>query len=1090
MSPLHGAIVLMTKLTLDRSPVPDYQAPLLDEQQLKVVAHRSGALRVLAGPGTGKTTTLVAAMAGRLSGLDALKPENVLGLTFGRKAALDWRDQVTRAVGGGIVPTVSTFHSFCYALLRKYAPQEAYEIATRLLSGPEQQVAATELFIEAVNKGRIHVPDDIKAAISTRGLAEEIRAVMAQTRSHLMDPEDLVALGRENNRPLWTMVGEFMEEYLDVLALNNVMDYSELIYRAVLLTLEPEVRDYLQATYKAIYVDEYQDTDPGQVEFLKRIITSETSLVVVGDFDQAIYGFRGADESGIRLFKDQFQHVYGNAIDDVILRHTRRFGENIWAAGNCIIGGWYPRGFTDVQVDEHRRPLSMATNPGVVRIQKYDSDGAQAAHIADQIIRKHVHDDVPWSDMAVIVRSAVVTLPGIYRALVTAGVPVEIAADEIPLHQDPAVEPLITLLKVVDNSRALTPEIAETILTGPLGRLDMVDLRRFGRFLRKQERDQGKIPAPYGALIAQALAQPADIFDIDNPEHAHVVNVISTLGELIVKARTAMQTGATPHEVLWLLWQGSTWPEVLQRQALGFGGTSQRAHRDLDSICALFDFANRFVGKGRTKDLTVFLADIEAQQIPAETLAEHDVRNNTVRLLTAHRAKGLQWPIVFIAGAQEDLWPNLRVPQTLMQANRIDFRAMKMPMTTREVLETERRLFFVALTRAQHELVLTAVENTRAEEVTGVSRFVETIQERLGIEPEIIRGRPHRPMSADGVVARLRTLVQSPDTSVDMKQAAAFKLRELMESGEPMFAAAHPDTWWASRAVTQNHTPPSEPVRLSSTRVNDIEECAAKWFLTREARATNSRASHLLFGSALHAIAQALAEGALPSDIALIDEHLDRIWPGMGYQIAWEANAERSQAHEASVRLLGWLAEHADNSAIVESQLSLTKSIVIADSQGNSREVEISISGRADRIEFAADGVTVYDFKTAQKELKKTEVLKGIQLALYTLMVQEGEYEKNKEKRRLDSQTSVKGAALVYLRLNDGAHEELPLVQFAENGAHDRANKNATVGQRLASAAQIIVNEQYATTYTEFGCARCEVRFMCPAVPQGRQVLS
>lgn len=1090
MSALHGAIELMTKLMLDRQPVPDYQAPLLDEHQIRVVEHRSGALRVLAGPGTGKTTTLVAAMAGRLLGPDALKPENVLGLTFGRKAALDWRDQVTRAVGGGIVPTVSTFHSFCYSLLRKYAPEEAYEIATRLLSGPEQQVAATELFIEAVNEGRIAVPDDIKAAISTRGLAEEIRAVMAQTRSHLMDPEDLVALGRANGRPLWTMVGEFMEEYLDVLALNNVMDYSELIYRAVLLTLEPDVRDYLQSTYKAIYVDEYQDTDPGQVEFLKRIINSETSLVVVGDFDQAIYGFRGADESGIRLFHEQFEKIYGDNIDDVILRHTRRFGENIWAAGNCVIGAWYPRGFTDVQVDEHRRPLSMSSDAGIVRIQKYDSDGAQAAHIADHIIRKHVHDDVPWSDMAVIVRSAVVTLPAIYRALVTAGVPVEIAADEIPLHQDPAVEPLLTMLKVVDNPRALTPQIAEAILTGPFGRLDMVDLRRFGRFLRARERAQGNIPSAFGVLLANVLAQPADIFDLNNAEHAHVINVVTQLGELIARARKDMNSGATPHEVLWTLWQGTQWPEILQRQALGFGGTSQRAHRDLDSICALFDFANRFVGKGRTKDLTVFLADIQAQQIPAETLAEHDVRNNTVRLLTAHRAKGLQWPVVFIAGAQEDLWPNLRVPQTLMQANRIDFRAMKMPMTTREVLETERRLFFVAVTRAQRELILTAVENTRSEEVTGVSRFVETIQQRLNIEPEIIRGRPHRPMSPDGVVARLRSLLQSPDTTIEMKKAAAYTLRTLMDSGETMFAAAHPKTWWASLPVTENHNSPSEPVRLSSTRINDIEDCAAKWFLTREARATNSRASHLLFGSALHAIAQALAEGVLPSDLTQIDEHLDRIWPGMGYEIKWEAEAERSQAHNASVRLLGWLAQHADSSAIVESQLSLTKLVSISDTQGNERDVKVSITGRADRIEFAADGVTVYDFKTSQKELKKTEVLKGIQLALYTLMVQEGEYEQNKEKRRLDADTPVKGAALVYLRLNDSASEELPLVQFAEQGAHDRANKNATVDQRLASAAQIIVNEQYATTYTEFGCSRCEVRFMCPAVPQGRQVLS
>lgn len=1080
----------MTTLKLDKTPLPEFVAPALDVEQLKVVAHRRGAMRVLAGPGTGKTTTLVAAMAGRLTGDDALKPENVLGLTFGRKAALDWRDQVTKAVGGGIVPTVSTFHSFCYALLRKFAPDEAYEIATRLLSGPEQQVAATELFLEAVNEGRISVPDDVKAAISTRGLAEEIRAVMAQTRSHLMDPEDLVQLGDENDRPLWSMVGEFMEEYLDVLAMQNVMDYSELIYRAVLLTLEPQVRDYLQTTFTAIYVDEYQDTDPGQVEFLKRAITSETSLVVVGDFDQAIYGFRGADESGIRLFHEQFESIFGNNIHDVILRETRRFGKNIWAAGNCVISSWYPRGFTQRQVDEHRNPISMSNDPGIVRIQKFDSDGSQAAHIADQIIRKHVQDGVPWSEMAVVVRSAVVSLPAIYRALISAGVPVEIAADEIPLHQDPAIEPLITMLKVVDEPRALTAELAQSILTGPFGRLDVVDLRRFGRYLRDLDRKAGKIPAPHGELIANALAQPADLFEITNQEHALVIKTITDIGSLIVQTRNEMAKGATPHEILWKLWQGTNWPETLQRQALGFGGTSQRAHRDLDSICALFDFANRFVGKGRTKDLTVFLADIHAQQIPAETLAEHDVRNNTVRLLTAHRAKGLQWPVVFIAGAQEDLWPNLRVPQTLMQANRIDFQAMKMPMTTREVLETERRLFFVAVTRAQRELIVCAVENPRSEEVSGVSRFVEAIAKRLSIEPEIIRGRPHKPMSADGVVANLRWILQCEKSSPGLKQAAAYKLRTLAESNSAMFAAANPNTWWGTRALTNNVNGPIEPVRLSSTRIKDIEDCAAKWFLTREARATNTRASHLLFGSALHAIAQALAEGQLASDITAIDEHLDRIWPGMGYLIKWEAEAERSQAHAAAVRLLGWLAKHADNGSIVESQLRLEKDIVISDRDGNERIVAVGINGRADRIEFSANGVTVYDFKTAQKAEKRSDVLSGIQLALYTLMIEQGTFEEGGEVKSLGPDEVVAGSALVYLRLDDKTNPEMPQEEFAEAGAHDRSNRKASLENRITNATQVIVNENYVTNPDTFRCGYCEVRFLCPSAPQGRQVLS
>lgn len=273
----------MTRLILDRAAVAPYLAPNLDADQLRVVNHRQGAMRVLAGPGTGKTTTLVAAMAARLSSPGALKPDQVLGLTFGRRAAIDWRDQVSAAVGGGVVPLVSTFHSFCYALVRRFQSDEIYLTETRLLSGPEQQVRSRQLFADAIADQRLNWPVDLMPAVGTRGLAEEIRAVMSRSRSHMMDPEDLVELGRSTGRETWSAIGVFMNEYLDVLDAEGVMDYSELIHRAVLLSHRPDVQEYLHKTFKAIYVDEYQDTDPGQVALLKAMVNSESSLVVVGD---------------------------------------------------------------------------------------------------------------------------------------------------------------------------------------------------------------------------------------------------------------------------------------------------------------------------------------------------------------------------------------------------------------------------------------------------------------------------------------------------------------------------------------------------------------------------------------------------------------------------------------------------------------------------------------------------------------------------------------------------------------------------------------------------------------------------------------
>ncbi len=1080
----------MTSLILDSSAAEPYAPPELDAQQQSVVDHRSGAMRVLAGPGTGKTTTLVAAMAARISGQDALRPDQVLGLTFGRKAALEWRDQVTAAVGGGIVPTVSTFHSFCYALLRKFAETDAYEIATRLLSGPEQQVRAQALFIEAVHEGRLTWPEDLQSSLTTRGLAEEVRAVMAQTRSRMMDPSDLAQLGAQSERPLWIEIGKFMDEYLDVLGFEEVLDYSELIYRAVLLAQEPEVREYLNTTFKAIYVDEYQDTDPGQVTLLKAMVTGDTSLVVVGDVDQAIYGFRGADESGIRNFKNDFAPIYGERITDVVLNSCRRFGTQIRAAARAVIGDRVPAGFDEADIFRHRSPVCSAENPGVVRVSTFDSDGAQASHIADIIIRKHVNDGVPWSDMAVIVRSAVATLPSIYRALVSAGVPVEVAQDEIPLHQDPAVAPLVMLLRAVDDARFISPDIANALLTGPLAKLDPIDLRRFGRHLRALDRSEDRVPRPSQWLIAESLQNLESLAQVTDPSQKPVVDAVSKLGALINEARQAMRNGATPHEVLWQLWTGTTWPETLQQQALGFGGTSQRAHRDLDAICALFDQASRFVSHRGTRDLTVFLDEIEAQQIPAEALADNEIRNDTVRLLTAHRSKGLQWPFVIVAAAQEELWPNLRVPQTLLQADRIGHREVLMPQTAREILASERRLFYVAVTRAQQELLITAVETPNLENGSALSRFAVDIMTALGINEELqhIAGRPPRPLNADGVVAALRATLADDKASPALKAAAGHRLAKLGQSGIPMFASALPENWWGLRPLTTNSIAPTEPIHLSASTIKDIEQCPAKWYLEHEVQAKSDKGTSMLFGSVIHKIAEGIETGQLEADIEQIDAHLDRVWPGMGFETPWEKDYQRTQAHVVSQRLLAWLMSRGDVESIAESKLSVRTHVTLADPTGETQSLEISLLGFADRIEFRADGVVVFDYKTGKDPEKRLDLPKNLQLALYAFMISNGTYTRDGQESSLDADATVQGAGLIQLRSEEGDAPGLPLVQQVGIGAHDSKSK-VTLEQRMAAAAQIIRDENFVAKPDDFTCKYCSVRFLCPAQAEGRQVL-
>ena len=1080
----------MIQILRDRTPAPVYTAPQLDDDQQKVVAHRTGAMRVLAGPGTGKTTTLVAAMSARLVGEDKLQASEVLGLTFGRKAAIEWRDQVTRAVGGGAVPQVATFHSFCYALVRAYAPVGEFREEVRLLSGPEQQQRARQMFADSVSDGNITWPEELREALGTRGLAEEIRTVMSRTRAQLMDPQNLEDLGRVARRDTWTAIGQFMEEYLSVLDFEDAIDYSELIYRAALIASQPEVQADLHKRYKAIYVDEYQDTDPGQVALLKALVSPSASLIVVGDIDQAIYGFRGADESGIRHFDDVFGHHFGAPVADVVLSTCRRFGPTIRNAAKAVIDRQRPAGMDQELIDKHRNLHVQPKEHDSVEVLTFDSDGAQAAYLADLIMRAHVEKGYSWDEMAVIVRSAVVSMPAIHRAMVSSGIPVEIAADEIPLHQDSAVEPLVHALRVIDNERALTPDMALTLLQGPLGGVDPVDVRRLGQYLRQRDSSPEHAPRPAHVLIRDSIAEPTLLLDVPRGQHDSVVAAITKLGSLLIEARKKMNSGATPHEVAWLVWQGTAWASILERNALGFGPAAQRANRDLDAICAFFDAVARFISRGRGKDLTNFLAEIESQEIPAESLAENSVRSNSVRLLTAHRSKGLQWKFVVVAGAQEDLWPNLRMRNTLLMSERIGRGVELMPATTREVLEEERRLFYVAMTRAQEHLVITAVDTSASEEGTVPSRFMVDVRQHLGLSTFDHRtGRPQRALTVDGVIASLRRTLADAQVPQVVRRSAAAQLSRLATHGSDAFANARPDAWWGSRSVTHTDAYLSEPLSLSPSGVSSIEECPAKWYLDRQVQATGDSQTYFVFGNTIHAIAEALQRGQLEYDLDAVTAQIDRVWPSVGYETGWEAKASRKDVQQCAERLFAWLVERSEVRALAESELVLETTLPVTHDDGTTRDIALRINGRADRIEFTADGVVVYDFKTGKKPKEGNKLPTDIQLALYSLLIKLGTHTVGEETQTLPAETPVKGAALVQLRSGIKGADHLPIEQFVTPDTHDEESE-IPLTERLTNAAVLVLDEQYEARFDENNCRNCHVRILCPAAPEGREVLS
>src|SRR3954470_21379860 len=287
---------------LDRAPLPAPAVPELDASQQAVVDHQHGPLLVLAGPGTGKTTTLVEAVVERVR--RGLTPDQVLVLTFSRKAADELRERISGRIGQTTAePAAWTFHAFCLALVTTYSGAAA----PRLLSGPERLVRIREVLRGSVHaEGKTRWPETLRAALDTRGMAREVADLLDRARERGVDADDLRRLAADEKRDDWASAAEFFEEYVEVLGAGGEMDYGELVRQALGLLADDDVLAEVRERYHAVLVDEYQDTDPAQEELLRAIAGGGRDLVVVGDPDQSIYAFRGADVSCLLEFPERF----------------------------------------------------------------------------------------------------------------------------------------------------------------------------------------------------------------------------------------------------------------------------------------------------------------------------------------------------------------------------------------------------------------------------------------------------------------------------------------------------------------------------------------------------------------------------------------------------------------------------------------------------------------------------------------------------------------------------------------------------------------------------------------------------------------
>ncbi|MHB2022890.1 MAG: ATP-dependent helicase [Mycobacteriales bacterium] len=1025
----------VTVAALSRRPVSTTVA--LDVDQRAVVEHRSGPLLVLAGPGTGKTTAIVEAVARRIR--RGSHPESLLVLTFGRRAAAQLRaricarlDLVTSA------PLALTVHAYAFGLLRRVAQRQGSP-PPRLLSGPEAELTVHRLLCGDAEEGGLNWPETLRGALRTRGFARELTDFLARAAERGLSTTQLATLGSTHGRPDWVAAAGFAARWADIEALHPqgaALSYAELISRASALLADPVALREEQARIRSVFVDEYQDTDPGQELLLQRLVGGGGDLVAVGDPDQAIYGFRGADVHALLDFPHRFPCADGSPAPVMALRVSRRLGSTLLTCSRRV-----SQHLPAAPGVGHRQLIAAAgTAPGDLEVCIAASVAEQAAWVADILRRAHLQDGLPWASMAVLVRSAVQEAPPLRRALAAAGVPVRVPGEELPLGQEPASRALLLALRAAVDPDRFDEESAIELLTGPLGRLDLLELRRLRR--------------AYGTL-APTLVK--DLVDVPAS--------LARVAGIVAAARGAADAGV--HSALWAAWEQAEVAAVWEAAALAGGSVGQDADRALDAVVALFAAADLFSESLPGAGPGLFVDELASQEIPGGGLFQQTPVEDLVRLSTVHRAKGLEWELVVVAGVQEGSWPDLRAAGSVLDVAALAEAASGLPVSREALLSValaeERRLFYVAVTRARRRLVVTAVAGG-GDDSERPSRFIEELLGQAVAKQDHIR--PARPLNLAALVGELRSVVCDPTQSQSLQDAAACELAGLAEQG---VRGADPAGWYPLMEFSDLSplAAAGSLVRVSPSAVELFDRCSLRWFLERVVCAQEAPGAPQLVGSLVHAVAATVGAAQLSGTAQPTREELgamlDDAWRRVQLGAPWYAERLKAEARAAVDRFLAWQAVNPRRLLAVEEPFKVSVGTALLD-------------GRVDRLEVDAEGrLVVVDLKTASSPVSQAELGCHAQLGMYQLATARGAF--------AAGAAAPGGAELVQLgraALAGGARVQR---QPALGATGDPGWADAL----LARVAGGMAGARFAATPGAH-CRSCPVRVACPGQPEGLRV--
>jgi superfamily I DNA/RNA helicase/RecB family exonuclease len=1013
-------------------------------------------------------------------------------------AAARLRERVTARLSRTVrEPLARTPQSFAFGVLRRVAAA-ADEPAPRLISGPEQDVVLRELLAGHVAGvgAQPRWPDELLPALTTRGFRGQLRDLVMRAVERDVDATTLAELGERHGRPEWVAAAHVLQEYLDVTALAAPGAYDPAAITgaaAAALAADPVLLQQVRSQARFVAFDDAHEATPAVASLVQEVTGTGGDLLLVGDPDAVTQGFRGADPAllvdgpgpVLRLSTTWRQ---GAGLREVTQRVASRIG---------TLGGAAHR-----QLAPPPGPLP----PGDVQVHVLRSAVHEASFVAELLRREHLEREVPWAQMAVVVRGGSRTST-LRRVLTTAGVPVDVPPTEQPVRDQAAVVPLLDVFETVlaiargaglPDVSPLDADRAVALLTSPLGGADAVALRRLRRALRAEELgalraeersapragdrvlgepaagqpaadDDRRAPSaePVAArssdeLLVAAILDPALLATVE-PATAAPAHRVAAVIRAGVAAATASDD-VTAETLLWAIWSASGLAEPWRRTALSGGPAGARADRDLDAVVALFDAAARFVDRLPHAGPAEFVQHLRGQEVPGDTLVERGSGHDAVALVTPQGAAGSQWRVVVVCGVQEGIWPDLRLRGSLLGSevlvDLLTGRDTSSRAALKAVRDDETRLFHVAVSRASERLVVTAVrdEDEQPSPFLDLVDPLDGASTADGVRP--LTSAP-RPLSLPGLVSRLRQVVTDGSVPPERRMVAARELARLSAAAVP---GAHPRDWYGLLPLSDDGPlATGDPVRVSPSRVEEFDRCALRWLLTTSGgRGPSSRAQEL--GNLVHEIAAELPE----ADAETLTAELHRRWSRLGLGSGWVADADRARLDTMVAKLAAYIASSRGRWSVVGTEVPFD--VVVDLPEGPAR-----LTGRVDRVERdGSGGLRIVDLKTGKTPPPNGDVPRHAQLGVYQVAVEEGGFTDG------EAGTSA-GAALVHLGSSHKSVKEQPQSPLADDA--DPAWAHQLLGRVSAGMA----GASFAATVSDL-CTRCPVRASCPAQSDGRMV--